>query len=73
VGVEKFRFAFRKEMGRSKAKSCGLAVGNPTLAQNARMGHPQWERCVHRVGHPPPIYDDGLPIAEFPGSSCEIA
>lgn len=31
------------------------AASQPTLAKNARMGHPQWERCPQRsskAGHP---------------------
>jgi hypothetical protein len=32
------------------------AASPPTLAKNARMGHPQSERCIQKplqVGHPP--------------------
>ncbi len=31
------------------------AASRPTLAENARMGHPQWERCTQRSfkGGPP--------------------
>jgi hypothetical protein len=29
------------------------AASQPTLAKNARMGHPPWEWCNARMGHPP--------------------
>src|SRR5260370_972091 len=40
------------------------AASPPTLARNARMGHPQWEWCTQRslkVGHPPKKRKDGAP------------
>ncbi len=31
------------------------AASPPTLAKNARMGHPPWEWCNAKMGHPPPV------------------
>src|ERR1700733_8044361 len=36
-----------------------LTASPPTLAENARMGAPQWERCMQRVGHPPSLLMPG--------------
>jgi hypothetical protein len=31
------------------------AASLPTLAKNARMGHPPWEWCNAKMGHPPEL------------------
>src|SRR5271166_4910669 len=39
------------------ANQIAQAASPPTLAKNARMGHPLWEWCIQtfsKVGHPPP-------------------
>ncbi len=50
------------------------AASLPTLAKNARMGHPQWEWCTQRIvkGGPPAKYvQEGsyAPLAS-PGCAC---
>src|SRR5450755_1804056 len=44
---------------------------SPTLAKNARMGHPPWEWCNAKMGHPP-LFDYLYVLVHLPPVSCGL-